>query len=96
MGEMTLDFLGRQIVDLRGDMHGLHVEMTALKAEMDVLHLYVRTHLIGVQTAVEEYVDKRFAALDASLDARFAQVHETMATNLATVLAAIGRQEERP
>ena len=34
-------------------------------------------------------MDARLNAMEAAIDARFAQVHETMATNLQVLLAAI-------
>jgi hypothetical protein len=101
MGEMTLDFLGKQVGKLQTDIRDLRAEMTSLKAEMDGLHAYVASHLAGLQVAIETRIDQRIEALEARIDAeaaavqaQFAQVHETMATNLQAVLAAIGKTKE--
>jgi hypothetical protein len=42
---------------------------------------------------LEERFTARCDALEASIDARFTQVHATMASNLRVVLSALGKEQ---
>jgi hypothetical protein len=77
MVEPDIRFLGERIERIQAelrDLRGLRGEMSHLRAEMNDRY---------------EALSARIDNLERAIDARFAQTHETMATNLAIVLAAI-------
>lgn len=88
MAEIDFNFLGELIKRLQADLRQVRTEQ--LRQEVDITSL--RAEMAAGFASVDARfaaVDARFAALEQSLDARFDQVHATMATNLAVVLAAI-------
>jgi hypothetical protein len=77
MVEPDIRFLGERIERIQAelrDLRGLRGEMSHLRAEMNDRY---------------EALSTRIDNLERAIDARFAQTHETMASNLAVVLAAI-------
>jgi hypothetical protein len=84
MVEPDIRFLGERIERIQAelrDLRGLRGEMAHFKAEMNDRYEALSARIDNV----ERTMDAGFA----SMDARFAQAHETMASNLAVVLAAI-------
>ena len=79
MAEADLTFLGEQIKRMQSDLR--HVRAEQLRLEADVMERL---------DTFERSVDARFDAVDA----RFEQVHRTMAVNLDVLLAAIKGREE--
>lgn len=75
MTNIDLTFLGEQIKRLQSDVRQVRAEQ--LRQEVELAE--------GL-TALEQQID----SLEKSIDAQFAQVNQTMATNLEIMLTAIG------
>lgn len=88
MAEPSLEFLGKQIERLQVEMRHARAEIAALRNRVDANEVRIE-EVVLMLNELREYMEARFAALDAAIDARFRQVHETMANNLQVLLAAI-------
>lgn len=101
---VDLRFLGRQVLTLQVNVHELRAanlrldgDVVGLRAEIETKHEATDGRLDRIEQQVRsgfQAVDLRFAAVDAtlrSIDARFEQVNQTMATNRQVILAAIGK-----
>jgi hypothetical protein len=96
--KVSLEFLGEQMVRMRADIRDVRAEQGRLKSEQISMRADisgVQTGLTGVQAELVDLrgdvrrIDVKIENLAASVDARFDQVHATMATNLDIVLKAI-------
>jgi hypothetical protein len=87
MADPLLEFLGKQIERLQVEMRHARAEIAALRNRVDANE--VRIEEVVMLNELREYMKARFAAMEAAIEARFAQVHETMANNLQVLLAAI-------
>ncbi|MGH6923110.1 MAG: hypothetical protein ACRED5_05005 [Propylenella sp.] len=103
--KISREFLGEQMVRMRADIRDVRAEQGRLKSEQISMRadlsgvqtelVGVKTELAGLQTGLADLrvevkgIDRKIDNLAASVDARFDQVHETMATNLNIVLKAI-------
>ena len=67
---------------------GTRAEIAALRNRVDANEVRIEEVVLMINE-LREYVEARFAALEKAIDARFKQVHETMANNLQVLLAAI-------
>lgn len=88
MAEPSLEFLGKQIDRLQVEMRHTRAEIAALRNRVDANEVRIEEVLLLINE-FRKYVEARFAAMETSIHARFAQVHETMAANLQVLLAAI-------
>ena len=88
MAEPSLEFLGKQIERLQVEMRHVRAEIAALRNRVDANEVRIEEVVLMINE-LREYVEARFVALEAAIDARFKQVHETMANNLQVLLAAI-------
>jgi hypothetical protein len=68
----------------RGELQAQRAELKAMRIRLDLVDGHI-TDLVGVTAATGDAV----SALAASMDARFAETHRQMATNLEVVLQAI-------
>ncbi len=99
MGEVTIEYLGEQVRLLQADMRAVKRQLDGhgtllklLQSTMTNLIGEVATEMSTTRSDVRELredIDARFKALEASLDARFAQANESAATNFRLLLAAI-------
>ena len=90
MAEPSLEFLGKQIERLQVEMRHARAEIAALRNRVDANEVRIE-EVVLMLNELREYVEARFAAMEAAaIDARFTQVHETMADNLQILLTAIG------
>lgn len=91
MAEPDIRFLGERIdriqTELR-ELRGLRTDIAHLRAEMGERHEGVSERFESVDRRFDN-LDQSLDNLEKSIDARFDQVHQTMSTNLAVVLAAI-------
>jgi predicted nuclease with TOPRIM domain len=104
-GKVNLEFLGEQMLRMQVDLRGVRSEQLKLESEQATMQAEMAgmrgdvAKLAGgmeslddrvgrIETKVE-HVDTKLDNLAASVDARFDQVNETMATNLDIVLKAI-------
>ena len=88
MAEPSLEFLGKQIERLQVEMRHARAEIAALRNRVDANEVRIEEVVLLINE-FREYVEARLNAMEAAVDARFAQVHETMASNLQVLLAAI-------
>ena len=90
MAEPSLEFLGKQIERLQVEMRHARAEIAALRNRVDANEVRIE-EVVLMLNELREYVEARFIERcdGAAIDARFAQVHETMASNLQVLLAAI-------
>jgi predicted nucleic acid-binding Zn-ribbon protein len=88
MAEPSLEFLGKQIEHLQVEMRHARAEIAALRNRVDANEVRIE-EVVLMLNELRAYIEARFAAMEKAMDARFAQVHETMAANLQVVLAAI-------
>ena len=88
MAEPSLEFLGKQIERLQVEMRHARAEIAALRNRVDANEVRIEEVVLLINE-FREYVEARLNAMEAAMDARFAQVHETMASNLQVLLAAI-------
>jgi hypothetical protein len=84
MAEPSLEFFGKQIERLQVEMRHARAEIAALRNRVDANEVRIE-EVVLMLTELREYIEARFAAIDA----RFAQVHETMASNFQILLAAV-------
>jgi hypothetical protein len=84
MGEASLEFLGKQMERLQVEMRHIRAEVAALRNRVDASEVRIE-EVVLILNEFREQVLARFEAVDA----RFVQVHETMATNMQVLLAAI-------
>jgi hypothetical protein len=82
--KISLEFLGEQMLRMRADIRGLTSGHMKLESEQATL----QAELIGVRADVRR-VETKLDNFMASVDARFDQVNQTSATNLAITLEAI-------
>ena len=89
--KVSLDFLGEQMLRMQADLRGVRSEQMRLESEQTStradLHR-LETKVDGVDAKVDR-LDAKVDAHDASNQARFNQVNETAAINLAITLEAI-------
>jgi hypothetical protein len=88
MPDPLLEFLGKQIERLQVEMRHARAEVAALRNRVDANAVRIE-EVVLMLNELREYMKARFAAMEAAIEARFAQVHETMANNLQVLLAAI-------
>jgi chromosome segregation ATPase len=88
MAEPSLEFLGKQIERLQVEMRHARAEIAALRNRIDANEVRIE-EVVLLLNEMREYMEARFTAMEKSIDARFGQVHETMANNLQVLLAAI-------
>jgi predicted nucleic acid-binding Zn-ribbon protein len=99
MAEPTLQFLGEQIARIQSelrDLRNVRSDVAHLRAELNDRTEEIHRRIEGLEAAVSERiwgleaaVGERIDSLARANNAQFAQVHETMAINLAAVLEAI-------
>jgi chromosome segregation ATPase len=86
-----VDALRSELQAQRGELQAQRAELQAQRAELKAMRIRLDlvdghiTDLVGVTAATGDAV----SALAASMDARFAETHRQMATNLEVVLQAI-------
>jgi multidrug resistance efflux pump len=90
MVEPSLEYLGRQMRDVQASIRNLQQRVDLLKIKVDRLEPFLASILGAAENRLAEQLRNEADAVQA----QFAQVHETMAANLATVLAAIGPKED--
>ena len=88
MVEPSLEFLGKQIERLQGEMRHVRAEIAALRNRVDANEVRIE-EVVLILNEFREYAEARFTGLERSIDARFEQVHQTMAANMEVLLAAI-------
>ena len=79
-----VDALRSELQAQRGELQAQRSELKAMRIRLDLVDGHI-TDLVGVTAATGDAV----SALAASMDARFAETHRQMATNLEVVLQAI-------
>jgi chromosome segregation ATPase len=88
MAEPSLEFLGKQMERLQVEMRHARAEIAALRNRVDANEVRIE-EVVLMLNELREYMEARFSAMEKAIDARFVQVHETMANNLQVLLAAI-------
>jgi predicted nucleic acid-binding Zn-ribbon protein len=88
MAEPSLELLGKQIERLQVEMRHARAEIAALRNRVDANEVRIEEVVLLINE-LREYMESRLAAMEAAIDARFKQVHETMGSNLQVLLAAI-------
>ena len=88
MAEPSLECLGRQMKEMQASMRDVRRRIDLLEHKIDRIEPYLSAAVAGL----EERLAERFQNEADAVQARLAQVHETMATDLATVLAALGER----
>jgi peptidoglycan hydrolase CwlO-like protein len=95
--KVSLEFLGEQMQRMQTDLRGVRSEQTRQEGELQSLGSKVDAldSKVDVLDSKIDYVDakvdrveKKLDNFAASVDARFDQVHQTMATNLEVMLKA--------
>ena len=81
--KVSLEFLGEQMQRMQSDLRGVRTEQTRQESELQSLG----TKIDAVDAKVDR-VERKLDNFAASVDARFDQVHQTMATNLEVMLKA--------
>jgi len=84
LADPDLKFLGEQIQRIQAelrDLRGVRADVSHLRAEIEDRFESVYSRLDAVESQLGRFYTE--------MDARFVQVHQTMATNLEAVLAAI-------
>jgi len=81
--KVSLEFLGEQMLRMQTDLRGVRSEQTRQDGELQNLG-----GKIDVVDAKVDRVEKKLDNFAASVDARFDQVNQTMATNLEVMLKA--------
>jgi hypothetical protein len=92
MAEPSLEFVGEHVQRLQVEVRQLRAEMIVLRNRVDANAVRIEEVVLLVnefRLYVGREVMARLAAIERSIDARFAQVHDTMATNMTILLAAI-------
>jgi peptidoglycan hydrolase CwlO-like protein len=103
--KISLDFLGEQMLRMQADLRGVRSEQVKMESEQasiraDVRNLDIKIDRVDakvhrVDAKVDRVnanvvsLDEKVENLGRSMDARFAQVNETAASNLDIVLKAI-------
>jgi predicted nucleic acid-binding Zn-ribbon protein len=88
MAGPSLEFLGKQIERLQVEMRHARAEIAALRNRVDASEVRIE-EVVLLLNELRQYVEARFSGMEKAIDARFAQVHETMANNLQILLTAI-------
>ena len=94
-GEITLALLGEQMGAMQSDVRRIDSELTMIRDKVMRIEAEQVEIREGLYAATGENVvrmtrlERRIDRLEASLDARFRQIEETMATNVQVLLAAI-------
>ena len=91
MAQPPLEFVGKQIERLQVDIRHARAEIAALRNRVDANEVRIEK-VVLILNEFREHVEARFAAAKAhfvAVDARFDQMHKTMATNTEVLLAAI-------
>lgn len=99
VAEIDIRFLGELIARVQSDLRGvkadvaqLRAEQLRLEADQAQLKIELFDRIDGFQRSVETKFgsfETKFDNLERSIDVRFTQTHQTMATNLDIVLKAI-------
>jgi prefoldin subunit 5 len=88
MVEPSLEYLGRQMKEMQASMRDVRRRIDLLEHKIDRIEPYLAAAVAGLEERLAERLQNEADAVQA----QFAQVHETMATNLTMVLAAIGER----
>ena len=94
-GEITLALLGEQMRAMQSDIRHVDSELTMIRdkvVRIEVEQVEIREGLYagtGENVVRMTRLERRIDRLEASLDARFRQIVDTMATNVQVLLAAI-------
>ena len=92
--KVSLDFLGEQMLRMQADLRGVRSDQVRLETELRADLRALDGKIDSVDAKVErldakvERLDAKVDAHDASNQARFAQIQQTAATNLAVTLEA--------
>jgi hypothetical protein len=82
-GKVSLEFLGEQMLRMQADLRGVRSEQVKLESDQ----ANMQAEMQGMRSDLAR-LDTKLDNFGASVDARFDQVNETMATNLDVVLKA--------
>jgi hypothetical protein len=94
-GEVTLALLGEQMRAMQSDVRRIDSELTMIRDKVVRIEAEQVEIREGLYAATGENVvrmtrlERRIDRLEMSLDARFRQIEETMATNVQVLLTAI-------
>jgi peptidoglycan hydrolase CwlO-like protein len=88
--KVSLEFLGEQMLRMQTDVRGVRSEQTRQDGELQNLggKIDVVDAKVDAVDAKVDRVEKKLDNFAASVDARFDQVNQTMATNLEVMLKA--------
>jgi hypothetical protein len=89
--KISLEFLGEQMLRMQADLRGVRSEQVRLESEQTSMRAdlrHMQATLVGLDGSVKA-LDRKLDNFMASVDARFDQVNQTSATNLAITLEAI-------